>query len=102
MQRKTGLQEADIQKLHTTPHEQLTDYELLLRTICAEDLDRKHSSGSDNKHPKCLLCSKAYRFKTFTCEIEKIVSSHPPLILSFDQNCGGCHVTCQKVVHIRS
>ena len=41
MQSKTGVQEADIQKLHTTPPEQLTDHELLLRTICAEDLVRK-------------------------------------------------------------
>ncbi len=33
-----GLQEDDIQKLHTTAPEQLTDQELLLRTISAADL----------------------------------------------------------------
>jgi hypothetical protein len=45
MQRKNGLQEDDIQKLHTTPPEQLNYHELLLSTICAEDLTRKHSGG---------------------------------------------------------
>ena len=48
MQRKQGLEEAEIQKLHTTAPEHLTDDELLLSTFCAEDLPRKHSGGWDN------------------------------------------------------
>ncbi len=43
MQRKQGLEEAEIQKLHTTAPEHLTDDKLLLSTLCAEGLDRKHS-----------------------------------------------------------
>ena len=35
-----GLQEDDIQKLHTAEPEQLTDQELLLSTISAADLFR--------------------------------------------------------------
>jgi hypothetical protein len=46
MSRKKGLEEAEIQKLHTTAPEYLTDDELLLSTFCAEDLDRKHSGVS--------------------------------------------------------
>jgi hypothetical protein len=56
-----NLKEDDIQKLHTTAPEQLTDQELLLSTISAADLARKHSGGWDKEHPKCLFCSKAYR-----------------------------------------
>jgi hypothetical protein len=58
MQRKNGLEEAEIQKLHTTAPEHLTDDELLLSTFCAEDLARKHSGGWDNDHPKCLFCGE--------------------------------------------
>ena len=53
MPRKKGLEEAEIQKLHTTAPEHLTDDELLLSTFCVEDLARKHSGGWDNDHPKC-------------------------------------------------
>ena len=35
--RNKGLQEDDIQKLHTTSPDQLTDQELLLSTISAEE-----------------------------------------------------------------
>ncbi len=42
MPRKKGLEEAEIQKLHTTAPEHLTDDELL-STFCAEDLARKQS-----------------------------------------------------------
>jgi hypothetical protein len=58
----------DIQKLHTTAPEQLTDQELLLSTISASDLARKHSGGWDKEHPKCLFCGKAHRFRTFTVQ----------------------------------
>ena len=64
MPRKKGLEEAEIQKLHTTAPEHLTDDELLLSTFCAEDLARKHSGGWDNDHPKCRFCGKGYRFRT--------------------------------------
>jgi hypothetical protein len=66
-----GLQEDDIQKLHTTVPEELTDQELLLSTISAADLDRKHSDGWDKDHPKCLFCDKTYRFSslTFQCHM---------------------------------
>jgi hypothetical protein len=47
-----GLQEDDIQNLHTTPHEQLTDQELLLNTISTSDLPRKHSGVWDKENPK--------------------------------------------------
>jgi hypothetical protein len=60
-----GLQEDDIQMLHTTAPEQLTDQELLLRTISDNDLVRKHSDGWDKDHPKCLFFANAYRFRTF-------------------------------------
>jgi hypothetical protein len=63
-----GYQEDDIQKFHTTAPEQLTDQELLLSTISAADLVRKHSGGWDKEHPKCLFCGKAYRFRTFTVQ----------------------------------
>ena len=43
MQRKQGLEEAEIQKIHTTAPEHLTDDKLLLSTLCAEGLARKHS-----------------------------------------------------------
>ena len=68
MMRNKGLQEDGIQKLHTTAPEQLTDQELLLSTISAADLARKHSGGWDKEHPKCLFCGKAYRFRTFTVQ----------------------------------
>ena len=48
------IRRGPVQKLHTTPPENLTDDELLLRTFCAEDLVRKHSGGWDNDHVKCL------------------------------------------------
>jgi hypothetical protein len=38
MPRKKGLEKVEIQKLHTTTPEHLTDDELLLSTFCAEDL----------------------------------------------------------------
>ena len=68
MPRKKGLEEAEIQKLHTTAPEHLTDDELLLSTFCAEDLARKHSGGWDNDHPKCRFCGKGYRFRTFATQ----------------------------------
>ena len=55
MMRNKGLQEDDIQKLHTTAPEQLTDQELLLSTISAADLVRKHSGGWDKEYPKCTF-----------------------------------------------
>jgi hypothetical protein len=48
MQRKQGLEEAEIQKIHTTVPEHLTDDKLLLSTLCAECLARKQSGGWDN------------------------------------------------------
>ncbi len=48
MQRKQGLEEAEIQKIHTTAPEHLTDDKLLLSTLCTEGLVRKHSGGWDN------------------------------------------------------
>ena len=48
MKRKQGLEEAEIQKVHTTAPEHLTDDKLLLSTLCAEGLARKHSGGWDN------------------------------------------------------
>jgi hypothetical protein len=71
MMHNKGLQEDDMQKIHTTPPEQLTDQELLLSTISATDLDRKHSvhsGGWDIEHPKCLFCGKSYRFRTFAVQ----------------------------------
>ncbi len=45
-----GLEEGDIQKLHTTPPEQLTGEELLLSTLCVvDDLQRKSSAVSDKR-----------------------------------------------------
>ncbi len=55
-----NLKEDDIQKLHTTAPEQLTDQEVLLSTISAADLAKKRSGGWDKENPKCLFC-KAYR-----------------------------------------
>ncbi len=71
MMHDKGLQEDDIQKFHTTVPEQLTDQELLLSTISAPDLVRKHSDGWDKDHPKCLFCDKRYRFRpwTFQCHM---------------------------------
>jgi hypothetical protein len=64
-----NLKEDDIQKLHTTAPEQLTDQELLLSTISATDLARKRSGGWDKEHPRCLLfCYKGYRHRTFTAQ----------------------------------
>ncbi len=52
MQRKQGLEESERererQKIHTTAPEHLTDDKLLLSTLCAEFLARKHSGGWDN------------------------------------------------------
>jgi hypothetical protein len=68
MMRNKGLQEDDIQKFLTTAPEQLTDQELLLSTISATDLVKKHSGGWDKEHPKCLFYGKAYRHRTFTVQ----------------------------------
>ena len=68
MMRHKVLQEHDIQKLHTTAPEQLTDQELLLSTISVTDLPRKHSGGWDKEYPKCTFCSKTLRFWTFTVQ----------------------------------
>ncbi len=43
MSRKKGLEDTEIQKLHITTPEHLTDDEFLLSTLCVEDLPRKHS-----------------------------------------------------------
>ena len=60
------MEEDDIQKLHTTPPEQLTDEELLLNTFCVvDDLQRKSSASWDKQHPKCLFWRKPYRYGTF-------------------------------------
>ena len=66
MMRKKGLQEDDIQKLHTTAPEQLTDQELLLSTISAEDLDRKHSVGWDKESLSARPSLKQKQFKFST------------------------------------
>jgi hypothetical protein len=58
MPRKKGLEESEIQKLHTTAPDHLTDDELLLSTFCEEDLARKHSGGWDNDHPKSHFWAK--------------------------------------------
>ena len=47
-----GLQEDHIQMFHTTAPAELTDQELLLSTISAVDLSRKHSVGWDKEYPK--------------------------------------------------
>jgi hypothetical protein len=47
-----NLKVDDIQKLHTTAPEQLTDQELLLSTISAVDLVRKHSGVWDKEHQR--------------------------------------------------
>jgi hypothetical protein len=52
MMQKKGLQEDDIQKIHTTAPEQLTDQELLLITISGTDLARKHSGKEIYNHYK--------------------------------------------------
>ena len=69
------LQEADIQK-HTTAPEQLTDQELLLSTISAADLARKHSGGWDKEYPKCTFYSKVLRFRTFTVQCRMNLSDN--------------------------
>ncbi len=43
IQRKQGLEEVEIQKIHATAPEHLTDDKLLLSTLCEECLARKHS-----------------------------------------------------------
>ena len=55
MMRNKVLREDDIQKLHTTAPEQLTDQELLLSTISAADLARKHSGGWDKASQVSIL-----------------------------------------------
>jgi hypothetical protein len=62
-----GLQEDDIQKLHTTVPDQLTDQKLLL-SISVAFLDRKHSGGWDKEYPKYTFCLKVLRFRTFTVQ----------------------------------
>jgi hypothetical protein len=54
MMQNKGLQEDDIQKLHKTATEQLTDQELLLSTISSLDLSRKHYGGwtKSGKHKR--------------------------------------------------
>ena len=74
MPRKRGLEEAEIQKLHTTAPEHLTDDELLLSTFCAEDLVRKHSGGWDNDHPKCRFCDKRKQVQDFCHPVSHDVS----------------------------
>ena len=63
-----GLQEDDIQKVHTTAPETLTDQELLLCTISVVDLVRKYSVGWDKEYPKCTFFEKTLRFRTFTVQ----------------------------------
>jgi hypothetical protein len=71
------LEEDDIQKLHTTPPEQLTDEELLLIMFCVDDLQRKSSVAWDNQHPKCLFWRKPYRYRTFQvqCDMARHMTS---------------------------
>jgi hypothetical protein len=60
MMHNKGLQEDDIQKLHKTATEPLTDQELLLSTISSLDLSRKHSGGwtKSGKHKReAVVCS---------------------------------------------
>ncbi len=56
------LNNKQIQKLHTTAPDQLTDRELLLSSISVSDLDRKHSGGWDKEYPKCTFGSKAFQW----------------------------------------
>jgi hypothetical protein len=63
-----GLQEDDIQKFQRTAPEELTDKELLHRSISVADLLRKHSGGWDKENSKCLFYDKTYRFRTFTVQ----------------------------------
>ena len=67
-----GLEEGDIQKMHTTPPEQLADEELLLSTFCVDDLQRKSSVVWDKQHPKCLFYRKPYRYRTFQVQCHMI------------------------------
>ena len=66
MMRNKGLQEDDIQKIHTTVPEELTDQELHLSTISVSDLDRKHSGGWDKEYRRCTFYLKALSLRTFT------------------------------------
>ncbi len=43
-----GLEEGDIQKMYTTPPEQLTDEELLLTTFCVVDEERAPLIGTSS------------------------------------------------------
>ena len=52
-----GLREDDIQKLHTTVPEELTDQKRFLSTIFVSDLVRKNSDGWDKEYPECPLTS---------------------------------------------
>ena len=69
MMRNKGLQEDDIQKLHTSAPQQLTDHELLLNTISAADLDRKHSGGWDKEHKQ--------KRETTVCSMESMKDDSP-------------------------
>lgn len=60
-----GLDDETIQRLHGTEAALLEDDDLLLSTICGEDLRRKNSKTWDESHPKCLFCGVAYRFRKF-------------------------------------
>jgi hypothetical protein len=71
MMHNKGLQEDDIQNLHTITPEELTDKDSgttpQYNFYCA-DLVRKHSGGWDKEYPKCLSYDKTYRFRTFTVQ----------------------------------
>jgi hypothetical protein len=94
MMHNKGLQEDDIQKLHTTAPEQLTDQELLLSTISAADLVRKHYGGWDKQHPKCHFCGKAYRFRTSTVQCH--MTSHITGSGKHKREAAVCSMECTK------
>jgi hypothetical protein len=68
--RKKGLEEEEIQKLHTTAPEHLTDEELLLSTFFAEDLVRKHSGGWDNDRSGVEPEAQGYLSQNCQCQSE--------------------------------
>ncbi len=76
MMHNKGLQEDDIQKLHTTAPEQLTDQELLLSTISASDLVRKHSGGWDKEHPKFSSVAKCIQVQDFYSPVSHDLSGN--------------------------
>ncbi len=73
MPRKKGLEEAEIQNLHTTAPEHLTDEELLLSTFCAEDLARKHSGGWDND--RSGVAPEAQGYLSQNCQSARVLTS---------------------------